>query len=472
MKDYKWPHSVETEQALLGAIIMNPPILDEIVEMITPGCFYLSKHRTIYKAILNIYEKNQEIEINYIATKLGDQLDDVGGRLYLTDLLNGIGTTANAGNYVKQLNELHLRRELIETFETLSQSAQGGGSAQSIIERADSILLKMSGGHQSDITPIDQLAQEYLAEILDNKKPKDEFLTTRIEDLNHKIVGIFKGDLTVIAGPPSMGKTSFALDVAVINSLKDRKTIYFALDETQQAMAQRLIAGGTGLNRNRFYARNFQEREKDMMTQYAIDLARAGNVYICDKPKLSVTAIRGYANKFKRKNGLDCIIVDYLQQLRTPGREERRDLTVADQCEDLKGIAKDLNVAVIALSQVNREWTSAEIKPDKGKYGFPKLASLRDSGGIEQAANLVLFVWNVLEAMRKTGISEEELVYQDEMNRCAEGYERAFIVVGKNKMGSTGPVECHWWPSRMQFINIIQKYDQLALTEDTEVMPF
>jgi len=479
MEDYKQgrdlpPQSVELEQSLLGVILRDHHVMDEINEIITPDCFYVLKHKIIYRAIVELYGKNEDIEYNLVAEKLGKKLDEVGGRSYLMDVMGATGTIHNAVKYAKQLKEYQQRRELIRTFTDLSQSAYEGEESQAIIEKADATLLKISGADKSDIIPINQLATEYLADLLDNKKPPDDYLTTRIEDLNKKVVGLFRRDLTIIAGPPSMGKSSMAIDIAVINSLRDRKTIYFALDETSEAMAQRVIAAGTGINRNRFYARNFEERERDMMTQYAISLARLRNLHICDKPRLSVMAIRGYANKFKRKNGLDCIIVDYLQQLRTPGREERRDLTVADQCEDLKAIGKDLNIVVIALSQLNREWAFNQIDPGKGKYGFPKLASLRDSGGIEQAANLVLFPWNVAEALRKTGISEDDITYQDEINRTDPGYERAFILVAKNKMGSPGPIECRWWPSRMQFINIDERYEYFELTKDDEkeVVPF
>lgn len=459
------PNSVEAEHDILGSILVEPDLMDDLSNLIEASYFYDPKHRLIYQVCCDLYNKNDKIDIITIGHNLGQaDKDKIGGSAYLVELMQGVATTANAIQHARIIKELWQRRILIEKFTGLINDSYANEDSQTIIEKADKVLMKLSGGATDDIIPINQIATEYLLELLDNKKPKDNYLTTRIEDLNRKIIGIFKGDLTIIAGPPSMGKSSLALDLALINSIKDRKTIYFALDETSHAMAQRLITGGVGVNRERFYSRNFAEREIDMMTQYATNLvATSGNVHICDKARQSVMSIRGYASKFKRKNGLDCIIVDYLQQLSSNGKQERRDLTVSEQCEDLKAVAKDLDIAVVCLSQLNREWTYNQIDPAKGKYGFPKLASMRDSGGIEAAANLVLFPWNVLEAMRKTGMSDYDIAFQHEKGRAPSNYERAFIVVAKNKMGETGAVECYWWPNRMQFISLTNR---MELTED------
>jgi len=465
-------HSPEAEQDVLGSILRDSRAFENICPVIGKSDYFFEpRHRVIYDAMLRLDRKGTPIDHTLVADELTKmkQLDVVGGRSYLIKLLDGTATTANAVYYAKIVADLHERRTLVYGFTNIASLGYDASiTTDELKERGELILTDVSEFERVEIVSAGDLVQSYLADIFAEKKDGDQpYLETRIADLNRQIGGIYQGDLTIIGGPPSMGKTSFAMDTAILNCLYGRKTLYFALDERQDAVAQRLLTGATGTDNRRFYARDFSEREQDMMTQAAIDIANNDHLHIVKRRgSMTVYDIRSIARRFKRKNNLHCIIVDYIQQINSYEQYERRELEVAAQIRVLKAIAEELDIAVIGVSQLNRGYSELTINTEKAKYGFPTMAMLRESGAIEQEANLILFVWNILEAMRKRGTSKDDIDYRREASRVSVGSEPAFIVVAKNKLGETGEIECRWNPQRMMFYS--EAYQPPDLTDDKQ----
>ena len=446
------PFDEAAEQSVIGSILIDSTSVDTAIEILHDHrSFYLDVHRRIFEAIENLYAANKPIDLTTVASALGSGLEHVGGRSYLADLATSAAIPENMSHYCETVLEKYKLRRIIAGCNNAIADAQNGNESDIIINQLEQSALDVHDNDAVEIKSLGQLAVEYVAEITSDK-PRETFLETQIPELNNALIGLFRGDLCVIAGPPSMGKSSFALHMGLYNCLTNKRTLYFAIDETNRAMVQRVLAGSIKGDSGMFHRGGFSKKFADDL----VDTARSmisdkDTLMLIDKSDISVMDIRSICRRVHRNQGLDMVIVDYIQQLKSPGRYERRDLEVGENSRMLKSLAKELNVAVVALSQLNREYSYASIDPARKKYGFPKPSQLRDSGAIEQDANVILFVWNVLEAMRKSGISQDDERYRLERESFDRGFERAFIVIGKNKMGQTGSVECKWYGPAMQF---------------------
>jgi len=451
------PHSIEAEQAVLGALLIDTGAIDDIIDIIrVPEAFYIPKHQLVWIAILQLYNAGKPSDITTVSNQLNvrKKLEKAGGRSYLAELASGTATTCNIVSHAGIIREKHNLRLLIKEFGGIIDSANEMDiESAELINLAEQTLLKLMNLAPISVKPIGQVTADFLAEALssDKKKLTEECLESRITDLNEKIVGIFKRELTVISGPPSMGKTAFAIDWSMYNSVFGRKVLYFCIDQDERSMSQRLLTLTTGIDRRRFYRGELSNHEKDTLAQAAAKMCDNDRFQICHNVGLTVLDIRSIARRIKRQGGLDAIVVDYMQQISPHRKFETRNLEVTEQCRILKDIAMELHIAVIALSQLSRDYRNLPLNPDKKQFGFPSAAMLRDSGSIEQEANLILFVWNILQALRSRGISEEDPVYENELKRTYGASERAFIVVAKQKDGPTGEVECLWDPVKMQF---------------------
>lgn len=450
------PNVVDNERGLLASIITDNKLLDDVIILIPSAKYFHDKrHQSIYSAIIGLYERNAPYDFNAVTSELEklNMLAASGGREYLLTIMDNFVTTGNTIYYADTIKETHKQRQLYLQYQSLAKDIHDNHiSSSEILERNEKLLTSVDDNNVIEIMSLGELAAEYVTEKLKNEKKHDEYFITRIQKLNEAITGIFRGDLTVVAGPPSMGKSSLALDICVWNCLKHRRSLYIALDETRRAMVQRVLAGKTGLAAQTFYKQSLLQREEQLLTETALAMAENDYVYICDNSEMTTTAIRSLCRRMKRTKGLDIVVVDYLQQIKASQRHDRRDLEVGAHCRALKAIAKELNVAMIAISQLNRQYDQREISPQNNKFGFPSIAMLRDSGDIEQEANLVLFVWNVLEALKKRGVSENEAAYKHELEQCVDEHaQRAWVNVVKNKIGPTREVECRWHELRMHF---------------------
>lgn len=452
------PYSPDAEQAVLGSILKCPEIFDDVMDIVKiPEAFYMPKHQLIWKALSQLDASNTPIDSVMVGDQLEQmkKLDAAGGRSYLINLLDGVVTPSNVGIYAKIVAEKFKIRKVIKGCNKIADDASDpGADSRDLTNEIEQVALSISDINSGEFMTLGKVTVEYLAEIFssDREKLKGEYIETRIPALNQKIIGIFKGDFTIISGPPSMGKTAFAVDLSIYNSILGGKILFICLDQGKRTMAQRFLTNATGLDRGRFYKNNLTDNEKDDLARAARKMSENENFQIYDGCGLSVIEIRSLTRRFKRRYGLDAVIIDYMQQIMPHRKFETRNLEVTEQCRMLRDLAKELNVAVIAISQLSRDYRNLPFRPEKKQFGFPSPSMLRDSGTIEQEATLILFVWNILQAMRARGISEQDPMYLNELEEVKGALERAFIVIGKQKDGPTGAVECYWDPIRMRFL--------------------
>jgi replicative DNA helicase len=438
----------------------EPECVDLVLDVITsPDVFSVGIHQTIWRAVLNLYDRQVPSDITTVAEELVKMqaLDDVGGRVYLIELVGGSVTTANVVEHANIIVEkARLRKMAMELTAAVEEAVDGQLESSELVERVDNIVSGAVEERKVEVFSAGLLVADYIMELTSPQKQfgKEAYLETRIGALNGQITGLFKEDMTIIAGPPSMGKSSLALDIAVWNTMLGKSTLYFALDERLAAMKQRLLTSATGITNARLYQGRFTEAEIGAMTEAMGRYLQNDRTFLTSRTDMSVVDIRAVSRRHKRRYGLDAIIVDYVQLLRPHRDFERRDLEVAEQSRLLKALAKELEVAVIVVSQLNRDYSKLPFNPAKGLYGFPQPSQLRDSGALEQEANIILFTWNVLRAFMLHGFSQDTAEYRKEKNYFLDGVERAFIVVAKNKLGPPAVVECRWDPKRMVFYSV------------------
>jgi len=457
------------EQDVVGSVLCNPDIIDDVVSIIPDSSYFLDgRNKKIFKAILSLYQKNKSIGINQVAANLArnNSLKKMGGRSFLVEIMNGVVSTASIESDCHLIKENYKKNLIVNRLGEYLRESDNLDSKE-LMDQLELLLLDLSEHRDTDIKPLGLLATEYIEELQQDQK--GDYVETRIKYLNREIVGIFKGDLTIVAAPPSMGKTSFCLDVCLFNAQKGKKSLYFAIDETSRAIVQRAIAHSTGLSGQVLSSWNKNEGQLDKILKRMQELLQKDHIYLCDKAGISISDIRSNVRKFKRHTGLDLVIIDYIQQVRGIKKYDRRDLEVGEISTSLKEIAKENNVAMVAVSQLNREYSKTEIDPQKGKYGFPMPSQLRDSGVLEQDANLILFPFNVMEAIRKRGWTKGHKAYDHECKYYSEyNAERAFIVIAKNKVGRTGCVKCCFKPEKMLFCD----EDDLFTDDSTEDCEF
>ncbi len=452
------PTSIEAEYAVLGSVLKDAKALDEVVVILPDeNAFYFFQNKIIYKAVLKLYQQSKPVDITTVAEEITDkeELEKIGGQTYLIDLINGVATTANVGSYAEIVLNKYYARQLIGVCAKAQQHLyEQDEPLQDIVNGLDHSLLNIVNDRESNVIHVGIIASELADKILKGNPAdfRETYIETRIADLNRSITGIFKGDLTVLAGPPSMGKTSLAIDIPLFSKCK---CLYFGLDETSIAIAGRVLTSHSQISRREMLSDNPPLKSDKIKSDRLADASvKAGqsNIYICDNTQMTVYDIRAKTRQHQRKYGLDMIIVDYIQQIKHHGKQyESQNMKVTEQVRVLKDIAKELNIAVVAISQLNREYSNQPINPAKNRWGFPHMSHLRDSGTIEQEGNLILFVWNTVKALKIKGMEIDDPCLKGEQIVDLFGNEKAFIVVAKNKTGELGQINCMWNPTQMRF---------------------
>jgi replicative DNA helicase len=432
----------DIEASYLGGIIKQGEVDDIVLEIRSPEYFFDEKHQLIYSAILDLYQADKSIEIQILANHLlkKGKLEDVGGRTYLVEITEN--AAFNLDDYTAIIKNAYQARKISKTFTDIATRAQlPGAEARGLISKAEECLLNLDNASGPDYTPMSDIAVNFVNEICAEEKKERYYIRTRVDDLNTEIIGFFRGDMIIIAAPPSMGKTSFALDTCMYNANWGRTSLFISLDQTRQSIVQRQITSLTGISKAEMFSGNLSERQKDNLAQKAAELATADKLLISDSAVLNVLDIRTMARRVKRTKGLDILVIDYVQQIRPHRRFESRNLELTEISGILKSIAKELDIPVLVLSQLNREYTNLPINPEKNQWGFPSVTMLRESGALEQDANMIIFPHVPYEVMKKKYGTQSE-TFRDWLRDNPDGDKLAYMVVGKNKDGWTGTVEC------------------------------
>ena len=422
------PHSVEAEQAVLSGVLMRPDVLHIMVDMLREEDFYLPSHAAIFRAILDLYRKNAPIDLVTLAEQLRNrnELEEAGGAVYLGELAQAVVSGANAEYYATIVRDKALQRQLITACSgIIGNCYDASRDVTALLDESEQAVFAISQrttgrdfSHSSDL----------VARVFDNLSrmagTQDLItgVTTGYSRLDKLTAGLQRSDLIIVAARPSMGKTAFAMCMALHAAIRQGVPVgIFSLEMSKEQLVQRMLAvwGKVDVSKMRRPALLTDEEWANL--SQAADVISNAPIYIDDTPALSTLELRSRARRLKSEKGLGLVVVDYLQLMRAGRRVDSRELEISEISRALKSLAKEMDVPVVALSQLNRK---VEERSDKR----PMLSDLRESGAIEQDADVIMFV------------------YRDDVYRYSKPAERptkgvAEIIIGKQRNGPVGVAE-------------------------------
>ena len=422
------PQSLEAEQAVLGAMLLDKDAIGRAIEILGSECFYRETHRRIYEAISSLYERGLSADLIGVGEELRarGQLEVVGGNAFLSSLQDQVATSAHVEHHCRIVLEKHVMRELIQTgTEIVRRAYEGAGSSGELIDSAEQLIFAINDPRiKRGFVPIKSLLQRavhVIEQVYENKRAVTG-VPSGYTDLDRMTAGFQNSDLVVVAGRPSMGKTSFCLNVAEYAAAHERIPVgIFSLEMSADQVVQRLLASRSEVPVHRLRTGFLQEDQWPKLIEAAGILTEAP-IFIDDTPAASIMEIRAKARRLRSEYGLGLLVIDYLQLARGFANSENRQQEISSISRSLKALAKELSIPVIALSQLSR---AVESREDKR----PVLADLRESGAIEQDADLVLFVFR-------------EKVYRKTKQEDAQ--DVAELIIGKHRNGPIGSVKLYF----------------------------
>jgi replicative DNA helicase len=438
------PQNLEAEQSVLGAVFLAREALITAVEILRPEDFYKTAHQRIFKTMLDLYEKGEPVDLVTVTAELQDHklLEEIGGVSYLTDLARSVPTAANIEYYARIVEEKALLRRLIRTA---TKIANDGYSREDevgeIIADAERYILELGQNRNSGgFTSIrDVLMETYeRIELLSQRRGEVTGIPSGYPDLDKMTSGFQRSDLIILAARPSVGKTAFALNVAQNVAARAGETVaIFSLEMAASQLVQRMICAEGNLDASKMRTGWLEEDDWQKLTMAIGTLAKAP-IYIDDTPGVTVQDIRAKCRRLQAERGLGMILIDYLQLIHGRGRGENRQQEVSEISRTLKGIARELNVPVIALSQLSR---SVEQRQDKR----PMMSDIRESGSIEQDADIVAFLYR-----------------DDYYDRETENKNVIEIIIAKQRNGPTGTVELAFLKEYNKFVSLDKRHRDMA----------
>ena len=435
------PHSVEAEQSVLGGLLINNNAWDDIADKVTENDFYLPQHRYVFRLIQELVDENEPADITTLAEALDkrDLLGEVGGIAYLGELANSTPSVANIVAYANIVRERSVLRQLVRVSNEIADSAfsPDGAKSTDLLDMAESKIFAIAeqgarrGGPEVIKTLLTK-AVNRIDELYSSDSPITG-LSTGFTDLDEKTSGLQPSDLIIIAGRPSMGKTSFAMNIGENAAIQSGlPVLVFSMEMPAEGLAMRMLSSLGRINQTRMRSGKLEEDDWPRLNS-AISLLAEQKLFIDDTPAMTPTEVRARARRISREHGqLGLIIIDYLQLMQVIGSDNRVN-EVSEISRSLKALAKELDVPVIALSQLNR---GLEQRPDKR----PIMSDLRESGAIEQDADLIMFIYR-------------DEVYNKEEDNPLKG--TAEIIIGKQRNGPIGRI-------KMAFLGEYTKFEDLA----------
>ena len=430
------PQHLESEQALLGSIMLRTESLYDISDILQPKSFYAEKHRVIFEAMLDLHRKHDPIDLLTLATRLEEkgQLDNIGGRAYLAELASSVPSSANAKYYAETIRKKHILRELIMTAEHVSELGyQEDLALEEILDEAESRIYAVTNiSSGAGIQNIKDALTEAWTRIEKIHEQQDGLrgVTTGFPSLDKTLSGLQKSDLIILAARPSMGKTSLALDIARRAAVGSNIPVgIFSLEMSSQQLIDRMLSAESSVDAWKLRTGQLSKDHEFAHLREGLDRLSKAPIFINDQAGINIMNMRSAVRRMKSEHNLQLVIVDYLQ-LMTPMRSS--DSMVQQGTEisrSLKGLAKDLNIPVLALSQLSRAVEQ--------RGGKPRLSDLRDSGSIEQDADVVMFIHR-----------------DDKQNENSEKPNIAEIMIEKHRNGPTGRVELYFDDKHTSFREI------------------
>ncbi len=430
------PHNLESEQCVIGSIIMEEETMVPVAEILDIEDFYIDAHKVIYESMLELNNERKPIDMVTVSNRLKEKgyLDQVGGVTYLTSITNMIPTTSNVKVYAEIVKKNSTLRKLIKASnDIISMGYEASHSLDDILNVAEKKIFDISQDRMSeDFKPISEVLTSVTAMIEDVYSKGSDLtgLDTGFIDLNKKLGGFHKSDLILIAARPGMGKTAFALNLVANTAIRSKASVaVFSLEMSKEQLVQRLLSSQSNVALDSISKGKIADDEWKKLTD-AMTILSSSGIFIDDTPGIKVSEIRSKCRKLKMEKGLDMIMIDYLQLMEADGRADNRQQEVSKISRSLKILAKEMNCPVVALSQLSRNTES-------GKDHTPKLSDLRDSGAIEQDADIVMFI------------------YRDEYYTKMETKKKdlAEIIIAKNRHGEISNIELVWIGKIQKFSN-------------------
>jgi len=440
------PQNIEAEQSFLGSLLIDKDAIIKVGDIVHPDDFYSDKHKLIYESILELFKRHEPIDLLTLANKLEekDKLKEIGGRSYLASLSNMVPTAAHIKHYAEIVQKKGTLRHLIKAARNITELAfDEEEEVNTILDQAEQQIFAVSQGHSNDnFIKIDDILIETFERIdqLHKNKGKLRGTPTGFFELDKKIAGLQKSDLIILAARPGVGKTTFVLDIARQVAVNQKTPVaFFSLEMGKEQLVDRMLCAQAGVDLWKLRTGNLSESSEDFpKIGNAMGILSDAPIFIDDYGAANIMEIRTKCRRMQMEIGLGLIVVDYLQLMEGHGRSDNRVQEISEISRGLKQIARELNVPVIALSQLNR---GVELRQPP----IPKLADLRESGSIEQDADIVMFLYR-------------EAVY----NKNLEFDKRhlAQLIIAKHRNGPTGTIDLYFDEQRVSYKNLDNKVSQ------------
>ncbi|MFB9757326.1 replicative DNA helicase [Ectobacillus funiculus] len=439
------PQNIEAEQAVLGAVFLEPESLTPASEMLRPEDFYRAAHQKIFEMMLALSNKGEPIDLVTVTAELADQnlLEEVGGVSYLADLANAVPTAANVEYYARIIEEKSILRRLIRTATTIATDGYTReDDVEGLLNESERKILEVSQRKNTkgfqNIKDVLVAAYDKI-ETLHNRKGDITGIPTGFIELDKMTAGFQRNDLIIVAARPSVGKTAFALNIAQNVATKtDENVAIFSLEMGSDQLVMRMLCAEGNIDAQRLRTGALTAEDWAKLTMAMGSLANGG-IYIDDTPGIRVSEIRAKCRRLKQESGLGMILIDYLQLIQGSGKSgENRQQEVSEISRSLKALARELQVPVIALSQLSR---GVESRQDKR----PMMSDIRESGSIEQDADIVAFLYR-----------------EDYYERETENKNTIEIIIAKQRNGPVGTVQLAFVKEYNKFVNLDRRYDEGA----------
>jgi replicative DNA helicase len=431
------PQNIEAEVAVLGSMLLDREAISRAIEQLEPGAFYSEANKKIFEAIVKLYDENQAVDIVTLIEELKkkDILDEMGGPTYITELAGSIPTAANVDHYARIVHEKYLLRSLINTAtQIVSESFEPSSEVEELLDRAEKLIFDITSDKKRElhVFSMKDVVKESI-ETIDQLYQRKENITgipTGFHDLDVKTAGLQKSDFIVLAGRPSMGKSALAISMlqhaGVVTKIP---CAFFSLEMSKEQLAQRMLCSIARVNAHKVRTGFFSQSDWQKLIEAADKLSKSP-IYIDDSPSISALEMRAKARRLKAKHDIQLLVVDYMQLMRGTFRSENRQQEISEISRSTKALARELNIPIIAVSQLSR---AVEQRQDHR----PQLSDLRESGAIEQDADVVLL-----------------LLREEYYNPTEENKGIAEVIVAKQRHGPTGNIKLAFLSEYMMFNNL------------------
>ena len=434
------PHNLEAERSILGAILIRNDAFNVAAELIDADDFFRDAHRRVFDKMVDLNERGQAIDLVTLRDELGrsGDLDPVGGPAYISSLADGVPRSTNVEHYARIVKERATLRNLIAAANRIVAEAYAAREDASIVlDRAEQEIFSIAEGRiHTGFVPLSELAEASFSTIerLQSVQSAVTGVPTGFADIDELTAGLQPADLVIVAARPSMGKTAFALNIgAHVGTTGERTVGVFSLEMSKEQLFMRMLTSAAQIDSHRFRTGLLTESDYGRLSD-AIGVLSEARVYIDDTPSIGVLEMRAKSRRLKAEHGLDLVVIDYLQLMQGRGRFENRNQEIASISRSLKALAKELDVPVVALSQLSR---APESRGDKR----PQLSDLRESGALEQDADVVMFIFR-----------------EDMYEETPENANVAEIIIGKQRNGPTGTVKLAFLKQQTRFENLSPDY--------------